>query len=175
MSKYGELIGECILKPIRPPAKRAWWELFASRRPLFVLVTGFTFIDPSGRKWDCRKGGRADGNSIPWWLLWLIPTVTGRSVEAFVVHDIACKNRRSVWRPAVREVVARLDVCTDLWTEILRTVMGYCMRNPKTTAEIRANQGGEGRAKRNRAHLPTSWDDIWIIRQRTWKARRRTQ
>lgn len=94
MSKYGELIGECILKPVRPPAKRAWWELFFSRRPLFVLVSSFTFIDPRGRKWECRKGGETNGMSIPWWLLWLIPAVTGRSVVAFVVHDVACEKRR---------------------------------------------------------------------------------
>lgn len=50
---------------------------------------------------------------------------------------------------------------------------GHFLRHVKTTNELRANSIPEHkeyiRSKRNRANLPTVYDDIPIIRQRSWK------
>lgn len=52
-----------------------------------------------------------------------------------------------------------------------------CLRNPRTTQEKRANQGGWRRAKRKPKNLPNAWDDILRsdMNHRTWKRHRRTQ
>jgi hypothetical protein len=52
------------------------------------------------------------------------------------------------------------------------------MRYPKTTQELRANQDRWDsfvRGKRRRKRLPTSYDDLWVHEQKTWKNKRKTQ
>lgn len=44
-----------------------------------------------------------------------------------------------------------------------------------TTQERRYSQEGWGRARRNMANLPNSWDEFWYSPQRSWKKHRRTQ
>lgn len=49
-------------------------------------------------------------------------------------------------------------------------------RNPRTLAELRANQDGWGRAKRSRKGLPTSYSDIPLDKNdRSWKNHRKTK
>lgn len=51
----------------------------------------------------------------------------------------------------------------------------FRMRLPRTTQELRMNCDPEyGKfARPNRKHLPTSWDDIFVRRTRSWKAQKK--
>ena len=48
-------------------------------------------------------------------------------------------------------------------------------RQPKTTAEAKANQEGWERPKRRPCNLPDSYGDLFATNQKTWKVRRNTQ
>lgn len=52
--------------------------------------------------------------------------------------------------------------------------MGW-LRNPRTTQERRANQDGYCRGRRSPHRLPSSWDDILVQTERSWKRTRKTQ
>jgi hypothetical protein len=46
----------------------------------------------------------------------------------------------------------------------------FYMRYPRTQQERKANLDRKwNRAKRNPCNLPTSYDDIWVRRERSWK------
>ena len=49
-------------------------------------------------------------------------------------------------------------------------------RNPRTTAEAKANQEGWGRPRRRPCNLPNAYDDYYPQADRkSWKAKRKTQ
>ena len=45
------------------------------------------------------------------------------------------------------------------------------LRHPRTTQELRENQGRNpfARGKRRKGNLPSAWDDLWIRSQKSWK------
>ncbi len=88
MNQYGELSGSVQLELIPPPDDRTWWELFCTRPARFRVVKEFTFIDPNGTHWPCRKDSITNGLSIPWLVRWLVPHVTARGMMGAVVHDV---------------------------------------------------------------------------------------
>jgi hypothetical protein len=50
------------------------------------------------------------------------------------------------------------------------------IRHPKTNHERKANQDCIwNRPSRNPHRIPTAYDDLWIIGERSWKSHRKTQ
>jgi hypothetical protein len=57
----------------------------------------------------------------------------------------------------------------------MRKYRYHYYRAPRTTAERRSNQNGWCRAKRNPNSLPTTYDDLPIRHNKSWKSKRKKQ
>lgn len=67
------------------------------------LLEKFAYVDPTGKRWEARKGYVVDGASIPriFWTLVGSPYV-GRYRRASVVHDYYCSMKTEPWRDVHR-------------------------------------------------------------------------
>lgn len=64
-----------------------------------VLLAAFTYVDPTGKKWETPWGWKVDGASIPRPLWSLIGSPwTGKYREASVIHDYYCDTRTEPWQ-----------------------------------------------------------------------------
>lgn len=81
----GEFVGEIIA------------QLLPDGRNL-KLVQSFSYIDPTGERWDVPAGMETDGASVPaaFWVAY--PPFTGKYRQAAVVHDHYCQTRARGWR-----------------------------------------------------------------------------
>lgn len=63
------------------------------------LTENFTYVDPTGKRWDAPKGSVVDGASIPQ-ILWsaIGGPFEGTYRNASVVHDVACVRQDQPWQ-----------------------------------------------------------------------------
>lgn len=62
------------------------------------LLREFSYIDPSGAKWEAPSGSIVDGASIPNWAWSIIGgPFEGKYRDASVIHDVACVNQMRPW------------------------------------------------------------------------------
>jgi Protein of unknown function (DUF1353). len=67
------------------------------------LLSSFSFVDPSGQKWEAPKDWVVDGASIPQFAWSFIGgPFEGRYREASVIHDVGCDQKTRPWN-AVHE------------------------------------------------------------------------
>lgn len=78
---------------------------FGTRIPArgMQLLQKFAYIDPSGKRWEARKGYIVDGASIPR-IVWTLvgSPFTGKYRRASVVHDYYCTMKTEPWRDVHR-------------------------------------------------------------------------
>lgn len=68
-----------------------------------LLLADFSYIDPSGQRWDAPKGETIDGASIPrvFWS-YVGGPFEGKYRNASVVHDVACRRKSKPWKEVHR-------------------------------------------------------------------------
>lgn len=62
------------------------------------LEKPFTYVDPTGKRWEVPAGAVTDGASIPSVLWTCCPPFTGKYRAAAVVHDYYCQTKSRPWR-----------------------------------------------------------------------------
>jgi hypothetical protein len=82
---YGKFEGELLLRPL-------------SGNNGMRLEKDYSFIDPSGDRWDAPAGTVTDGASIPRFLWTVAGNPWGADYRnAAVIHDVACKEKKRSW------------------------------------------------------------------------------
>jgi hypothetical protein len=67
------------------------------------LLSGITFVDPIGTRWDAPRGSVVDGASIPK-VAWSVVggPFEGKYRNASVIHDVACDKKEREWETVHR-------------------------------------------------------------------------